>query len=52
MPNAAPRRGNTTDMGKDALSGIERGNEVRRGSGITTKNNVTGSDYDGQVSGE
>ncbi len=48
---ASPSRGGTTDMGNEALrnaTGVTgRGN---RGSGITTKRSVTGSDYDGQVS--
>ncbi|GAB4092997.1 hypothetical protein [Flaviaesturariibacter terrae] len=38
-------RGGTTDLGTT-------GNATRRGdSGISTKRTVTGSDYDGQVSG-
>lgn len=50
--NAAPNRGGTTDMGSDnqlrgATGASSRSN---RGSGISTKRNVTGSDYDGQVS--
>lgn len=49
--NASPSRGGTTDMDHRALRGAS-GNTSRtnRGSGITTKRNVTGSDYDGQVS--
>jgi hypothetical protein len=48
--NASANRGGTTDMGSEALqnaTGVGRGTH---GSGITTKRNVTGSDYDGQVS--
>jgi len=49
--NASANRGGTTDMDSEALRNAtgtsSRGN---RGSGITTKRNVTGSDYDGQVS--
>jgi hypothetical protein len=49
--NASANRGGTTDMGSEALqnaTGVSgRG---QHGSGIATKRNVTGSDYDGQVS--
>jgi hypothetical protein len=49
--NASANRGGTTDMGDEALrsatGNTSRGNH---GSGMTTKRNVTGSDYDGQVS--
>ena len=50
--NAAPNRGGTTDMGSDNQLRGATGNSSRsnRGSGISTKRNVTGSDYDGQVS--
>jgi hypothetical protein len=50
--NAAPNRGGTTDMGSDnQLRGASGANtRSNRGAGITTKRNVTGSDYDGQVS--
>lgn len=49
--NASANRGGTTDMDDEALRGAS-GNTSRAnsGSGITTKKNVTGSDYDGQVS--
>ena len=49
--NASANRGGTTDMGSNALRGAT-GNTSRanKGSGITTKRSVTGSDYDGQVS--
>jgi hypothetical protein len=49
--NASSNRGGTTDLDRDALT-TDRGNQSRRGSGAVTKNNVTGSDFDGQVSGE
>jgi hypothetical protein len=49
--NASSNRGGTTDLNRDALT-TDRGNVSRRGSGAVTKNNVTGSDFDGQVSGE
>ena len=49
--NIAPNRGGRTDMGSEQLrsatGNTSRGN---RGSGITTKKSITGSDYDGQVS--
>jgi len=47
--NASANRGGTTDMDSEALSGTS-GN--RSGSGVKTKPNITGSDYDGQVSPE
>jgi hypothetical protein len=49
--NTSSSRGGKTDMGSESLRGAT-GNSVRgnRGSGITTKRSVTGSDYDGQVS--
>ncbi len=34
----------------EALTGGERSNISEKGSGTATKRNVTGSDYDGQVS--
>lgn len=47
--NASANRGGTTDMGSEAM--VNRSNPGSgRGSGITTKRSVTGSDYDGQVS--
>lgn len=48
--DAAPNRGGISDMGTDALTS-GRPNRVERGSGISTKDSVTGSDYDGQLSG-
>jgi hypothetical protein len=49
--NIAPNRGGRTDMGSEQLRSAT-GNSVRgnKGSGITTKRSITGSDYDGQVS--
>ena len=45
------RTGNgTTDM--DPQESIASAGISQRGSGITTKRNVTGSDYDGQLGGE
>lgn len=51
--NASSTRGGTTDMNNDdtlrsSRSGLSTSR--RASSGITTKRNVTGSDYDGQVS--
>ncbi len=48
------RRNNTsatraTALDEEGLSAGEKGNRSERGSGITTKGNLTGSDYDGQV---
>ena len=50
--NASANRGGTTDMGSDnALRGATgASSRSNRGSGVSTKRNVTGSDYDGQVS--
>lgn len=51
--NASPNRGGTTDMNTDDSLRSSRSGMTTRpgaGSGITTKRNVTGSDYDGQVS--
>ncbi|HWJ03109.1 MAG TPA: hypothetical protein VNU93_05475 [Verrucomicrobiae bacterium] len=50
--NIAPNRGGTTDMGSDNQQRGATGASTRgaKGSGITTKRTVTGSDYDGQVS--
>ena len=48
--NASANRGGTSDMGEDALT-TGRPNRPQRGSGISTKKSVTGSDYDGQLSG-
>lgn len=47
--NASGNRGGTTDMDNEALT-IGRNNATERGSGLSTKNSVTGSDYDGQLS--
>jgi hypothetical protein len=51
MQNASANRGGTTDMDDEALT-TGRRNASERGSGISTKNAVTGSDYDGQISSE
>jgi hypothetical protein len=51
MQNASANRGGTTDMDDEALTTARR-NASERGSGIATKNAVTGSDYDGQLSNE
>lgn len=50
--NISQNRGGTTDMGSDNQLRGATGNSTRdnRGSGISTKRSVTGSDYDGQVS--
>ena len=46
--NASSNQGGTADMDSDALV-AGRQNPSERGSGITTKRTVTGSDFDGQV---
>lgn len=46
--NASGTQGGTTDMDNEALI-AGRTSATERGSGISTKRNVTGSDYDGQV---
>ena len=46
--NASANQGGTTDMDNEALI-AGRTNATERGSGISTKRNVTGSDFDGQV---
>ena len=51
MQNASANRGGTTDMDDEALT-TGRRNAQERGSGISTKNSVTGSDYDGQLAAE
>lgn len=51
MQNASANRGGTTDMDDEALT-TGRRNTQERGSGVATKNSVTGSDYDGQLSAE
>jgi len=51
MQNASANRGGTTDMDDEALT-VGRRNASERGSGIATKNAITGSDYDGQLSSE
>jgi hypothetical protein len=47
--NASANQGGTTDMDNEALI-AGRTTATERGSGASTKRNVTGSDYDGQVS--
>ena len=49
MQNASATRGGTTDMDNASPIGNRR-SSTERGSGLTTKKNVTGSDYDGQNS--
>lgn len=49
--NASANRGGTTDMDDEALT-VDRDRRQERGSGMETKRTVTGSDFDGQVSGE
>ncbi|HVF81493.1 MAG TPA: hypothetical protein VM884_06150 [Flavisolibacter sp.] len=46
--NASANQGGTTDMDNESLV-AGRTSATERGSGISTKRNVTGSDYDGQV---
>ncbi|HEX6333700.1 MAG TPA: hypothetical protein VFZ78_05710 [Flavisolibacter sp.] len=47
--NASGSRGGLNEMDDESLT-VDRGTRVERGSGIKTKNSVTGSDFDGQVS--
>ena len=47
--NASANTGGTTDIQNESLTGKGRNSSSEKGSGITTKRNVTGSDYDGQV---
>ena len=49
--NASASRGGTSDMGGQR-SRSNTGSTPRTGSGLETKKNVTGSDYDGQLSEE
>jgi hypothetical protein len=49
--NASANRGGTTDLDDEALT-VDRDRRDERGSGIATKREVTGSDYDGQLSSE
>jgi hypothetical protein len=49
MENASASRGGTTDM-DNGSSFNNRRSSTERGSGLTTKKNITGSDYDGQNS--
>ncbi len=47
--NASASRGGTTDLDDESLT-VDRTSRNERGSGIATKRNVTGSDFDGQTS--
>jgi hypothetical protein len=47
--NASANQGGTTDLDNEALI-AGRTSATERGSGASTKRNLTGSDYDGQVS--
>jgi hypothetical protein len=48
--NASATRGGTTDMDHHSTTGATGGsNRGNHGSGMGTKREVTGSDYDGQV---
>jgi hypothetical protein len=46
--NASASRGGITELDEESLT-VRRGQGSERGSGITTKRTVTGSDLDGQV---
>ncbi len=49
--NASATGGGTTDMDNEATgNSVRSGSRAGSGSGINTKRNVTGSDYDGQLS--
>ena len=50
--NVSQNRGGTTDMGSENQLHEATGSSTRanRGSGMSPKTGVTGSDYDGQVS--
>ena len=48
LENASGNFGGTTDMDDEAIPSGTRSTQ-ERGSGISTKKNITGSDYDGQV---
>ena len=49
--NASATRGGTTDMDQRSVRDAAGNKAVNtRGSGISTKNTVTGSDFDGQLS--
>jgi hypothetical protein len=47
LSNNTSNRGGTVDMDNEALTGGRR--STGGGSGTVTKKNVTGSDFDGQV---
>jgi hypothetical protein len=48
--NASATGGGTTDMDNEPGNSARSGSRAGSGSEITTKRNVTGSDYDGQLS--
>jgi hypothetical protein len=49
--NASATRGGTTDMDQRSVRDAAGNKAVNtRGSGMSTKNTVTGSDFDGQLS--
>ncbi len=49
--NASATGGGTTDMDNETSgNSVRSGSRAGSGSGITTKRNLTGSDYDGQLS--
>lgn len=47
--HASADQGGTTDLKNQSFTPGQMA-ETQRGSGVTTKNNVTGSDFDGQPS--
>jgi hypothetical protein len=49
--NASADRGGISDLDDESLT-TDRSSRQERGSGLSTKREVTGSDYDGQLSGE
>jgi hypothetical protein len=49
--NASANRGGTSDLDDEALT-VDRKKDGRTASGIRTKTEVTGSDFDGQVKPE
>jgi hypothetical protein len=48
--NASASRGGTSDMDDESIAGAGRDTRTQRGSGLTTKRSITGSDFDGQNS--
>jgi hypothetical protein len=49
--NASADRGGISDQNDESLT-TDRSSRQERGSGLSTKRGVTGSDYDGQLSDE